>query len=115
MFGTVDLGIANDRQRARRKQAAQIAITTLGDAAKLFLATARVLRGHQPDPGRKVPTRSKGFRVGNAGNERGRQSRPNTRYLIQPPTRLIGPMPGHKDRKSTRLNSSHLGISYAVF
>src|SRR5437899_4850987 len=23
--------------------------------------------------------------------------------------------PGHEDRKSTRLNSSHLGISYAVF
>src|SRR5262245_62537454 len=23
--------------------------------------------------------------------------------------------PGHQDRKSTRLNSSHLGISYAVF
>src|ERR1039458_10802802 len=25
------------------------------------------------------------------------------------------PLPGRADRKSTRLNSSHLGISYAVF
>src|ERR1035438_10601460 len=25
------------------------------------------------------------------------------------------PAPGSRDRKSTRLNSSHLGISYAVF
>src|SRR5947199_7183586 len=25
------------------------------------------------------------------------------------------PGPAHEDRKSTRLNSSHLGISYAVF
>src|SRR5438045_6590490 len=26
-----------------------------------------------------------------------------------------GPEPARRDRKSTRLNSSHLGISYAVF
>src|ERR1035438_9977004 len=31
----------------------------------------------------------------------------------QPPSRFI--RPGDLDRKSTRLNSSHLGISYAVF
>src|SRR5258705_9025648 len=29
--------------------------------------------------------------------------------------RFIGHMESHLDRKSTRLNSSHLGISYAVF
>src|ERR1039458_1862271 len=28
---------------------------------------------------------------------------------------MIPPVPGRIDRKSTRLNSSHLGISYAVF
>src|SRR3989454_9292494 len=28
---------------------------------------------------------------------------------------LIAPHAGHRDRKSTRLNSSHLVISYAVF
>src|ERR1039458_10641147 len=27
----------------------------------------------------------------------------------------VSQMPAHRDRKSTRLNSSHLGISYAVF
>src|SRR5262245_64590209 len=32
------------------------------------------------------------------------------------PTRRLGPRArGRSDRKSTRLNSSHLGISYAVF
>jgi transposase len=51
VFGAVDLGVANDRQRARCEQAAQIAITTLGDVTELLLATARVLLGHQPDPG----------------------------------------------------------------
>src|SRR5947199_4216021 len=29
--------------------------------------------------------------------------------------RGAGGLPGRRDRKSTRLNSSHLGISYAVF
>ena len=56
MFGPVDFSVANDRQGARREQAAQIAITTLRDTTKLLLATARVLLGHQPNPGREVPS-----------------------------------------------------------
>src|SRR5262245_64989648 len=41
-------------------------------------------------------------------------------YNEGPTRRLIGPgffvaVPTSQDRKSTRLNSSHLGISYAVF
>src|SRR3712207_8485072 len=28
---------------------------------------------------------------------------------------VVGPLSGHADRKSTRLNSSHANISYAVF
>ena len=43
MFGAVDLGIADDRQRARREQAAQITISLLGDAAELLSARTRVL------------------------------------------------------------------------
>ena len=35
MFGAVDLGIANDGQRARREQAAQIAISLFADTAEL--------------------------------------------------------------------------------
>src|SRR5256885_12019565 len=31
------------------------------------------------------------------------------------PDEIYGPWQWHKDRKSTRLNSSHLVISYAVF
>src|SRR5262245_63209860 len=34
------------------------------------------------------------------------------RHAVTSPLHLV---PGKEDRKSTRLNSSHLGISYAVF
>src|SRR5205814_8103087 len=39
------------------------------------------------------------------------------RHLVRPMRRVSGPPLLHSaiDRKSTRLNSSHLGISYAVF
>src|SRR5262249_2408124 len=51
MFGAVDLGMANDGQRARREQAAQIAIALFADTAELVLAPARVLLRHEADPG----------------------------------------------------------------
>src|SRR6266481_7542185 len=34
---------------------------------------------------------------------------------LPPPDGWLGPHPGRRDRKSTRLNSSHSSISYAVF
>src|SRR5262245_64731630 len=41
--------------------------------------------------------------------------RPDCAYLRWRPLRSIESRPRSADRKSTRLNSSHLGISYAVF
>src|SRR5437899_3762118 len=51
---------------------------------------------------------------------RSRPRRPAAATLAPParvPERRRGPepLPQDRDRKSTRLNSSHLGISYAVF
>src|SRR5262245_22297530 len=45
------------------------------------------------------------------------QEPPPTRLHLRSPFHLsdFGTVPGWIDRKSTRLNSSHLGISYAVF
>jgi len=54
MPGAVDFGIADHRQRAGREQAAQIAITSFADIAELVLASARVLLGDEPDPGREI-------------------------------------------------------------
>src|SRR5688500_19468198 len=36
-------------------------------------------------------------------------------FGVDPPLALVVRLPAHGDRKSTRLNSSHLVISYAVF
>src|SRR5262245_62685202 len=41
--------------------------------------------------------------------------RPSTMPTARWPKRKPPPAPTSPDRKSTRLNSSHLGISYAVF
>src|SRR5690348_5852068 len=91
----MDLGIADHGQSACCKQAAQIAIASPGNVAELLLATARVLLGNQPDPGRKVPSRAESPWIGNAGHECGGECRPDARYLIQPFACLIGAMPSH--------------------
>src|SRR5699024_12864847 len=40
---------------------------------------------------------------------------PRSRRRGRPGTRRSAPSPSRSDRKSTRLNSSHVSISYAVF
>src|SRR5262245_3631820 len=47
--------------------------------------------------------------------ERACDNRPCRNQENQAERRQAGPKESNKDRKSTRLNSSHLGISYAVF
>jgi hypothetical protein len=51
MLGAVDFGIADHSKRARREQAAQVAITLLADTAELVFAPARMPLRHQADPG----------------------------------------------------------------
>src|SRR5262249_22242621 len=95
MFGAMDLGIADHRQRASGEQAAQIAITLFADTAELVLAPARVLLRHEPDPGRKIPPGSESLRISDAGDQSGGQRRTDARDLIQPLARLARSVPGH--------------------
>ena len=95
MFGAMDLGIADDGQRACREQAAQIAVSLFADTAELVLAPARVLLRHEPDPGRKIPPRSESLRISDAGDQSGGERGTNAGNLIQPLARLIGSMPRH--------------------
>src|SRR5262249_32216252 len=95
MFSAVDFGIADHRQRARREQAAQIAIALFADTAELVLAPARVLLWHEPDPRREIPTRSKSLRISNAGDQSGGQRGTHAGNLIQSLARLIGSMTGN--------------------
>ena len=51
MLGAVDLGIADDGERASHEQAAQISVTLLADTTEPVLAPTLVLLGHKPNPG----------------------------------------------------------------
>src|SRR5262245_34756167 len=95
MFGAMDLGIADDGERTRREEAAQIAIALFADAAELVLAPARELLRHEPDPGRKIPPRSESLRISDAGDQSGGERGTDAGNVIEPRARLIGSVPGH--------------------
>jgi hypothetical protein len=83
MFGAMDFGIADDGERTRHEQAAQIAVTLLADMAEPVLAPARMLLRHQPNPGREIAPRSEGLWVGNGSDQSGRQYRTDARNLVE--------------------------------
>src|SRR3712207_7345658 len=59
--------------------------------------------------------RTRRGRRGGRGAGGGRGPRARGCAVVLAPDRARGGLPGHRDRKSTRLNSSHANISYAVF
>src|SRR6478735_991849 len=62
--------------------------------AEPVLAPARMLQRHQPYPGREITPRSEGLWVGNSSDQSRGQHRTDARSFVEPPTRLIGSMPG---------------------
>ena len=54
MFGAVDFGITNDRERTGHEQAAQIAVALLAYAPKPVFTAARVLPRNQSNPSREI-------------------------------------------------------------
>src|SRR5689334_3894220 len=72
MRGSVRLGVSDHGQGSDGQQRAQVAVPMLGDAAEPFLAAARVLLRDQADPGSQIPARLEGLRIGDAGDQRGR-------------------------------------------
>src|ERR1039458_393094 len=69
-------------------------------------------------PQRPLPAVWSGYGGSNLESRGKGRSMPSEyqRQVPVPTTRSVGTDPdGREDRKSTRLNSSHLGISYAVF
>ena len=91
----MDLGVADDGERAGNEQAAEIAVASFADTAEPVLAPARVLLRHEADPGREITSRSEGSRIGNGRDQSGGQCRTDTRYIVEPPARLAGSVPGH--------------------
>src|SRR6516162_538420 len=88
-LGAMDFRIADHGKRAGRKQAAQIAIALLADAAKLVFAPARVLLGHEADPGRKVAPRSECLWISDARDHSRGQHRTDAGDLVQPLAGLV--------------------------
>src|SRR5258708_26538268 len=95
MFGAMDFGIADDGQRTSGEQAAQIAIALFADTAELVLAPARALLRREPDPGRKIPSRSESVGISHAGGQSGGERGAKAGNLIKPLAPLIGSVPGH--------------------
>ena len=61
MLAAMDLGIANDGQRAGHEQAAQIAVTLLADTAEPVLAPAECCFGTSPIQAEKLRPDRKTF------------------------------------------------------
>jgi hypothetical protein len=61
MFGAMDLGIADDGERTRGEQAAQIAITLFADTAELVLAPLECCFGTSPIQAEKFRPDRKAF------------------------------------------------------
>src|SRR2546426_6518691 len=119
---------AHDRRsrvsRLRRRHLGDDGVSTGPDRRRLFLRGAQPPRGRSPPPGgagvadrnRAGPRPQRG-----AGDQGHRSGPPQAGLLVRPSRdhrhqrRLDGPHRPAGDRKSTRLNSSHLVISYAVF
>src|SRR5262245_51203451 len=95
MFAAVGLGIADDRERAGHKQAAEITITLFADTAEPVLAPARMLLRHQANPGGEVTARSESPWVSDIRHQSGCQQWTDTGNVVKPPARFIRPVPGH--------------------
>jgi len=51
---------------------------------------------HQTNPGREIPPRAEGFRIGDAGDKRGGECRSHARDGIEPLAGLVRPVPKHQ-------------------
>src|SRR5262245_54432471 len=83
-----------DSSRTSR-EVREVPISLFADTAELVLAPARVLLRHKADPGRKIPPRSEGLWISDAGDQSGGERGTDAGNLIQPLARLTGSVPGH--------------------
>ena len=73
-----------DGERAGPEQGSDIPVASLGDIAEPLPAAARILLGHQTNPGREIPPGAEGFGIGDAGDKRGCEGRPHAGNGVQP-------------------------------
>src|SRR5438034_2004320 len=87
---------------------------TLFPYTTLFRSEIHAIRSGSPEQSRAVPTSAVRQRLGRLDRSEQRR-KPGLDRETSPDQRLRDVPTGRGDRKSTRLNSSHTVISYAVF
>ena len=87
------LGAPDHREGADDEQLSQIAVAGLADASQLLLAAARVLLGHQPDPGTEVAAGAEDLRIGDARDQGSRDQRANAGDASRLRLRLLAAVP----------------------
>ena len=85
--GAAPFGLLDDRSGAEHEQPAQVLVALVTDLAEPVFTSGGALARGDADPGRKVPARAKGLRI---GHPRFREGRLLSATLTPP----IGPMPG---------------------
>src|ERR1700693_4808043 len=72
------------RMGSDHQNASQILVASFRDRPELLFAASRILPRYDPDPGRKVTTRSKNLRVRDGGGDGGRTHNANPRDAPEP-------------------------------
>src|SRR5262245_16974382 len=108
MLGSMDLGVADHRQRTSREQTTQIAITLFGDAAEFVLASTRALLWHKTDPGQEVAPRSENLRISDAGDQSSGECRTDARNIVKPLAGRVRTVPSH----DLAIEFENLGLQY---
>ena len=95
MFAAVGLGIADDRERASHKQAAQITITCLLILPSVSLPPLERCFGTSPTQAEKFGPDRKAFGSATLATRAVASAGPTPRDLIQPFARFARSVPGH--------------------
>jgi len=94
--GVLAPGVSHDRGCADDEEGAHISVAHLRDRAETFLAAARVLSWHEPEPGCELPAGCEVRGIGHRGGDGRRRDEANAWDRLQPSAGVGCPMPGKK-------------------
>jgi len=102
---------AHKRRHANNEQLAQVLVAHLGDAPEPFLATTRLLKWRQSQPGRELSPRAELMRVGDRCGQGRRADRPDTGDRHEPTCDIVAALPDQQiaiDRTKPNMDPERL-------